>query len=205
MKRIKQTNEERRSQAITAIINSARAHFALSGFMGASISAIAKDAAVNPSLIYHYFEDKEELWKTVKRSTLEQESELDFIAENAREDLRTFIERVMTKRFAFYQAQPQLLKIINWEQLQDDSRLYERGADFKWPWKDEIKRLIQAGEIRSDLDPELAGLFMISALRSVFTDVPVLYIEKAPQKQKEYLKLAIESVYRAFRRSPASH
>lgn len=41
-----------------AIIVAARAQFASRGFAGASVRAIARDAAVDPSLIRHYFGDK---------------------------------------------------------------------------------------------------------------------------------------------------
>ncbi len=198
MKKTKQTNEQRRNQAVQAIIESARAHFALSGFAGASMSVIAKNADVNPSLIYHYYENKEELWKAVKDEAVKSDSSLDFTTEDEHEDLHSFLERVLTKRFEFYKANPELLRIINWEQLQEGSNLY--GAkDFKLPWKSEIVRLIENGETRLDLDPELAITLMISALRSIFTDIPNLYGKDAAQKQKEYLQFTIKSLYRAFR------
>lgn len=196
----KQTNVERRSLAVKAIIDSARAHFAASGFAGASISVIAKNADVNPSLIYHYFENKEELWKAVKRDAFKSDGNLDFTTEDEHEDLHAFIVRVLTKRFEFYKTHPELLKIINWEQLQSsDMRLYGT-KDFQWPWKSEITRLITSGEARSDLDPKLVMTLMISALRSIFTDIPNMYGPKeAARKQSEYLKLTIESLYRAFK------
>jgi AcrR family transcriptional regulator len=200
MEKQKRTNEERRSQAVAAIIDSAREHFARAGFSGASISLIAKNADVNPSLIYHYFENKEELWKAVKRAAVSSDPTLNFLAEDTSEDLYGFIKRALTKRFEFYQAQPDILKLITWEQLQsNDSQFYGTQGDFKWPWNDEIKRLIKEGEARKDLDPELAAFFMISALRTIFTDIPNLYGKsKAAKKQKEYLQFTIDSIYRAF-------
>jgi len=200
VKKTKQTNEERRAQAVQAIIASARAHFALSGFAGASMSVIAKNADVNPSLIYHYYENKEELWRAVKDDAFKSDTSLDFTTEEENEGLHDFLERVLTKRFEFYKANPELLRIINWEQLQEGSNLY--GAkDFKLPWKTEIARLIESGETRLDLDPDLAITLMISALRSIFTDIPNLYGKDAAQKQKEYLQFTIKSLYRAFRSS----
>lgn len=44
-----------------AILVAARTQFAASGFAGASLRAIARDAGVDPSLISHYFGDKSRL------------------------------------------------------------------------------------------------------------------------------------------------
>lgn len=201
MPKQRRSNEERRSEAVAAIIDSAREHFARAGFAGASISVIAKNANVNPSLIYHYFENKEELWKAVKRTDINANQEFNFLLEDENEDLRTFITRVLTQRFEFYTRNPELLKLITWEQLQSsDSSLYGLESEVKWPWNTELKRLIKQGQTRQDLDPELASLMMISALRAIFTDVPNLYGKsKALQRQNDYLAFTIKSLYRAFK------
>ncbi len=48
-----------------AILVAARVVFAEQGYEGASIRQIARDAAVDPALVHHYFGTKEELFKSV--------------------------------------------------------------------------------------------------------------------------------------------
>jgi len=54
------------------IINVAKKLFSEKGFAGTSISDLAKAAEINQSLIYHYFENKEALWRRVKHDELIQ-------------------------------------------------------------------------------------------------------------------------------------
>ena len=51
-------NQDTRGQIITA----ARQAFAEKGFAGASMRAIAAEAAVDPALIHHYFDSKQQLF-----------------------------------------------------------------------------------------------------------------------------------------------
>lgn len=67
------------------ILESALKEFAASGFAGARVSRIARRAKINKRMLYHYFEDKEGLFRAVlhhkiseRRSSVEaQASELD--------------------------------------------------------------------------------------------------------------------------------
>ena len=53
------------AEAEEAILHAARMAFAQTGFAGTSIQQIAKSADVSTGLIYHYFKDKETLWRAV--------------------------------------------------------------------------------------------------------------------------------------------
>jgi AcrR family transcriptional regulator len=45
-----------------AILDAARAQFAVKGYGGASVRGIARDAGVDPSLVHHYFGSKEQVF-----------------------------------------------------------------------------------------------------------------------------------------------
>ncbi len=55
-----------------AILAGAKQIFVNKGFAGASNFTNRKNAGVSQGLIYHYFEDKVQLWKEVKKDAMEQ-------------------------------------------------------------------------------------------------------------------------------------
>lgn len=52
------------------IVDAARAEFAISGFVGASMATIAGSAGLAPSAVYHYFGSKDALYEVVFDDTL---------------------------------------------------------------------------------------------------------------------------------------
>ena len=60
------------------ILEAAKQEFAQEGFAGARVDAIARLAGANKQLIYHYFGDKEGLFKAVMTHVMSQRPPLDF-------------------------------------------------------------------------------------------------------------------------------
>ena len=60
-------SERRREQILLA----ARARFARHGYAGATLSGIAKDAGISLAALYHYFDDRAELYEAVFDDTAE--------------------------------------------------------------------------------------------------------------------------------------
>ena len=54
------------------ILSAALKEFAAKGFAGARVDAIARRAAINKRMLYHYFEDKEGLFKAVLRRKISE-------------------------------------------------------------------------------------------------------------------------------------
>ena len=54
------------------ILEAASAEFAAKGFAGARVDAIARDASINKRMLYHYFGDKEGLFREVLRKKMAQ-------------------------------------------------------------------------------------------------------------------------------------
>ena len=62
---VKSRREEYAEITRTAIIDAAAARFALDGYAGASIDAIAESARVTKGAVYHHFSDKADLFEAV--------------------------------------------------------------------------------------------------------------------------------------------
>jgi AcrR family transcriptional regulator len=98
------------------------------GFAAASISKIAKAAAVTPSLIFHHFTNKANLWMLSKQyfvasKDIVVQEELD----KAARSLDDFIEFLVDKRFRFYKENPQYVRFMAWQCL-DESGQVTLGA-----------------------------------------------------------------------------
>ena len=76
-------NQDTRGQIITA----ARQAFAEKGFAGASMRAIAAEAAVDPALIHHYFDSKQQLFLATVALPLELPEFVQKVAAGGRDDL----------------------------------------------------------------------------------------------------------------------
>ena len=76
-------NQDTRGQIIMA----ARQAFAEKGFAGASMRAIAAEAAVDPALIHHYFDSKQQLFLATVALPLELPEFVQKVAAGGRDDL----------------------------------------------------------------------------------------------------------------------
>lgn len=190
----KRTNlkEEKRKKSIDSITTAARDVFVDCGFAGASMSKIAKKAHVPQALIYHYFPNKEELWKAVKRSGLEaSRHRADFGGGDAT-NFSDFLKIVLKNRMDFYLENPDLGKLIKWEALESETseKLLGLGKNYEGIWTADLKRLQALGEVPKALDAKLVSALIRSAVAAVFDDIPHLYSKKdVSKKQKEYIKL----------------
>ncbi len=107
-----------------AIIEAAECAFARKGFNGARIDSIAEQAEYNKSLIFHYFGDKEGLYRAVvakMKNRLENDflQPLIFFIQNSgelnAERVRSFIELAVGRYFDFMVEYPRSLGILAWE------------------------------------------------------------------------------------------
>ena len=57
----------RRKEIKTRILETSEELFSVKGYEGTSISSIAKKSGITKSLIYYYFENKEDIMKNISR------------------------------------------------------------------------------------------------------------------------------------------
>lgn len=107
-----------------AILEAGEVIFAREGFDGARIDTIAAESGYNKSLIFHYFTDKEGLYRAIiRRLKARMNSELlepltAFIEssdEISTHRVRIFVEMTIGNYLDFMTQHPRILRIMAWE------------------------------------------------------------------------------------------
>jgi TetR/AcrR family fatty acid metabolism transcriptional regulator len=179
------------------ILDAAIKVFARKGYHGCRVSDIAREADIAYGLVYHYFTNKEEILRTIFEERWSGFLELvDEIAarQTSVEDKLVSIAALMLNA---YRVRPDWVKVLVLE-LQRSSRFAEpgqiRAVGLLFQSVARILRAGQeAGELRADLDPDVACYVFIGALEIVITSLVLDLIkieEKAPSESEYYLKVA---------------
>lgn len=154
------------------ILKAAKDIFLTKGFAGASISKIATDAKVPKALIYHYFKNKEELWKEVKINIFKEYFEDDIISSTPTDNFYNFLSYIISKRIQIYAYNTDLVKIIRWQALEDADKesplITTPNSSILKPWHEAIIHFQNIKEIRSDVNPSQALLMIMQAPSSPF-------------------------------------
>ncbi len=82
------------------ILRAALREFARRGYDAATVRAIARDARVDPALVYHYFRDKEGVFLEAMRSQMEPPSEDELPGGGARPESAHHVVRLFLERWA---------------------------------------------------------------------------------------------------------
>lgn len=146
MKQKKNQHLEAAALSKAKIVNSSRTLFLKLGFSGTSISAIAKAAEIPQSLLYHYFKNKEELWRHVKAEILAQSPSLE--ATKPVESLDELLDILILKRFELHAKNPDLTRLLMWQAI-EDTHASLSGTSSSWTqdWCDTIDALQTKGLI----------------------------------------------------------
>src|ERR1051325_10216174 len=98
-------------QSQQRILDAALAEFAAKGFAGARVDAIAKQARINKRMLYHYFGDKEGLFREVlRRKITERSAWLGSAPEDPVEYLPRWFQLACRDR--------DWIRLLEWEALQ---------------------------------------------------------------------------------------
>lgn len=200
---------EQKNEGSTAdkILTSAQKLFVAHGFAGTSISDIANDAKINKSLIYHHFENKEKLWLKVKDTMVEKFSpDLQSYGQNthgAKITLKSFIEDFVTKRFEFYLNNPDMVRLIHWQRIEDKEKPLTKdrlSSSLSIIPQNTIEELQKKKEIRDDVPTDLIRAFILTTTSAIFLIQPhLLYGTKDKKIVKKYLELLIDSLMDGLR------
>ena len=140
------------------ILCAALKEFAANGFAGARVDAIARRAAINKRMLYHYFGDKEGLFKAVLRRKI---AERQVWAESLSDD------PAETLPFWFEAACKDLdwVRMLEWEALQDAHKKLIDAEQRRAAMERRVEHIRQRqarGQIASDLNPRHVMLAMRS-------------------------------------------
>jgi len=139
------------------ILAAALKEFAAKGFAGARVDLIARRAAINKRMLYHYFGDKEGLFKAVLRLKISQRQAW---AETLSGD------PAETLSFWFSAACKDMdwVRMLEWEALQQNGKVIDEKERFDTVARG-LKRIRQRqarGLVSSELDPRQIMLTMRS-------------------------------------------
>ncbi|ETO18023.1 transcriptional regulator, TetR Family Member, partial [Reticulomyxa filosa] len=144
------------------ILSTAISLFANRGFEGTSISDIAAKAKINKSLIYHYFDDKEQLWHATKdsfRNLLSLPNK-----KYSFKNLRSFLVHIINARVNLYRSNPNIAKMIKWQMLEDNfQHTIDKNSYFS-NWIQHITIMQKNRLITDKYNPELIAEFIRSSI-----------------------------------------
>jgi AcrR family transcriptional regulator len=148
-------NPERSRERILA---AALKEFAAKGFAGARVDFIARRAAINKRMLYHYFGNKEKLFRAV----LQQK-----IAERRSWGLNLSSDPAVRLPFWFKTAcaDADWIRLLEWEALQSDGQKVIDEKERRALAMDWVKRLRQRqkhGEVSAEFDARHLALAMQS-------------------------------------------
>jgi AcrR family transcriptional regulator len=140
------------------ILSAALKEFAANGFAGARVDAIARRAAINKRMLYHYFGNKEHLFREVLRLKMaKRQTWAETLSGDPAESLTFWFETAC--------KDTDWVRLLEWEALQEaDKRLIDeknrrattaRGLE-------RIRQRQARGQISAELDPRHVMLAMRS-------------------------------------------
>ncbi len=176
------------------IIESAINVFAEKGYHGTRISDIAKHAEIAYGLVYHYFKNKEEILDTIFLERWgEFISAMRAIAADGRgvEDKLLSIAAVI---LSAHRTRPEWVKVLIFEiqrtqRFADPERMEVVGELFR-VIADILREGQARGELRCDLEPDLACYIFIGGLDIVVTSRVLELIEIEGDEGAYYVRMA---------------
>lgn len=189
------------------ILKAAHDEFCERGFDGARVDSIAAKASANKRLLYHYFGNKEELYKVVLLGAYqtiragERELSLDqYSPEEA-------MDRLVRFTFRHFQQNPWFLRLLTTENL-NYARFLKTLPEVKHlhsPLVAQIRTLIQRGAekgvFRQDVDPiqlyisiAALGYFYISNIHtlSIIFDKDLSHIAMIQEREAHAVSMVLD-------------
>src|SRR5206468_6508603 len=140
------------------ILRAARREFVAKGIAGARVDAIARAAAVNKRMLYHYFGAKDLLYRAVLREGIATNLDLVAAAPPDTADLLPFLFARVLKRAAG-------IRLLQWEALGSGDRKPVAEDERRKAWVEGSERLRdaqRAGHVHPDLDAEYLVLALMA-------------------------------------------
>lgn len=141
------------------ILAAATTEFAAKGFGDARVDEIARRAGINKRMLYHYFGNKDDLFRAVLEEIYDticfSGQALDFDSMTPREGVIALVDFV----WDYYLDNPESIALLNTENLHEARHLKSssRSRMMHPPFESAIDKLIkrglEAGEFHPDVDP----------------------------------------------------
>ncbi len=142
-----------------AILSAATDIFAEKGFGGARVDDIAARASINKRMLYHYFGDKEALYKAVLESTYSGIRSAEADLRLADRDPEEAMRQLTSFTWNYFLKHPEFLSLLNTENLMQGKyiRASKRIIAMHSPMialiRDTLREGVKAGKFRPGIDP----------------------------------------------------
>lgn len=176
------------------ILKAALGEFADKGFAGARVDSIAASAAINKRMLYHYFGDKEGLFREVLRNKMAQRRAWTLnTPDNPVEGLPYWFDLARKDR--------EWIRLLEWEALQFTAGEFINQRERASRGREAVKRIStsqQRGHLRKGMDPAamLLGMVALSWFPVAFPQLTRIITGFAPNDRRfvrqhsEFLKQA---------------
>lgn len=153
------------------LLDAAARVFARKGFHASRVGDIAEEAGVAHGLLYHYFRSKDEVLETIFRehwtALLERVHAVEATDDPVEEQLRG----IAGAMFYGWLHEPDVVRVVIRE-IARSAEVQERVGELVKP-VGAIRRIVErgqaAGEFRTDIDAETAGVIFHGAIDEVIT------------------------------------
>jgi AcrR family transcriptional regulator len=184
------------------ILDAAIRVFARMGYHGARVSDIAREAGIAYGLVYHYFKNKEEILSTIFNERwgmfIDAVEGIDATPNTARQKLVSIAALVLHA----HRLRPDWVKVLVLEiqrtsrfsqltQMRSVGRLFQVMAKI-------LEQGQNDGELRSDVDPEVASFLFIGGLELVITARVLDVLQVDPEDEQEYYQKVAKTVVDIF-------
>lgn len=110
------------------LLQAATKLFARSGFSGTTVDEVVSLAGVNKRMVYHYFENKEDLYREVLAEVYRSLDTLGADVAIKGKDLAAITSQMVRLYFEFLDTNPEFVRLLLWENLNHGKGLKGNGA-----------------------------------------------------------------------------
>jgi len=197
---------EKKRQKITDL---AIVEFAAADYDNASITNIVKQAKIAKGSFYQYFEDKKDLYlyliglASQQRITFIQAAQAQLKSKSRPKGFFEELRQMFVISTQFNAQYPQLNQIINRANY-GESPVKEVALELvlaasKQPVHDLVDRGVETGDLRADLDPDLATFVILTASNSLRHFIPEkLGLDTHQLAEGETVDIDMQAVERIF-------
>lgn len=152
------------------ILNAALREFAAGGFAGARIQSIARRAGVNARMLYHYFGDKDDLFRAIlRRRFAERPIQPTGSPAGLASQMADWFRRVV--------ANPDWVRLTQWEALEAAQGPVVEEEERRRRWAVAVERIRaeqDAGRLAVDLDPDLMLIALVGLTTFPVASAPMV-------------------------------
>lgn len=190
------------------LLKSATALFSEKGYHGVSVDEIVSLAGVNKRMVYHYYGSKDDIYREALIEVYGRLESVEFAAVKKGKDPIEKLKLVMQAYYEFNEKNPDFVKMILWENLNNGEALKEHKNyfaknTFLKKFAEIIDEGIQEGIFRKDINSkhlliEFIGLCFIY-YSNTFTLSSALNINlRSKRQRKEALNNALDLIFKGI-------